>query len=136
MGNSPYKLRQRLDYEPPRYYSYLRLTARNLAHLHIPYVYAFCPNVAEKPHLAVAEKPMLDITQTWPQQVPERRRESRRIVLEEGQINYDIMAVLDVGEQVFRDECHLDAHGVDIVSKDLAERIPDWIETWPAPQAE
>jgi hypothetical protein len=134
--HSPYRLRQGLDYEPPRYYSYLRLTARNLAHLDIPYVYAFCPNVVEKTHLASAERPMLDLTESWPEHVAERRRESRRVVRAEGQINYDIMAPLDVKEQVFRDECHLNEHGVRIVSEDLAKRIPDWIDTWAPPTSE
>jgi hypothetical protein len=130
MRNSPFRLRKELDYEPPRYYSYLRLTARNLKQFDIPYVYTFCPNLVEKTHLADGEKPMLDLAETWPRLVPERRRESQRILHDEGQINYDIMAILDVEEQVFRDECHLNEHGVRIVSEDLARRIPNWIKTW------
>lgn len=124
-------LRDSAEYEPPRYYDYLRMTARSLASRNVPYVGIFCPTVLERDRPTESEREALGRDGAWKTQVAERRRRAAEIVQEEGQFPHDLMPALrDVEGPVFRDECHLTPLGIQIVCKDLADRIPGWIDQW------
>jgi hypothetical protein len=116
-------------YEPPRYYAYLRRTARSLREMGIPYVHAFTPNIHELPsHRELPLSPKDADTN-----VRERRGKSTAIVREERQFVYDVMVPLlgSNQDEVFFDDCHLTASGVELVMNDIARRIPDWIARKP-----
>lgn len=136
-----HRVRDPIKYDQPRYYSYLRLTARNLARLGVPYVYAFCPNVYERPTPTAQERAAMVMneyggTTDLGKAVAERRQAASQIVRGEGQIPYDVMAVFaDVQESVFVDKCHLNERGVALLVASLASKIPGWLAAWRAPSA-
>ena len=133
-----YGVEKSVVYEPPRYYSYLRLTARNFARMGVPYAYALCPNLYEKPTRSSEEEATMGQTCRGERadlgpEVRERRRISSSIVREEGQISYDAMAVFaHTGGNVFTDICHLNDQGVKLIMGDVAAHIPGWIAEWTA----
>lgn len=128
---SPYALREESRYEPPRYFAYLRRTARSHAQSNTPYVYSFCPNVAERTWRTREESEIMEQAGDWTGIVAQRRQLAHQIVEQEGQIVYDSMSLLaPVETAVFLDECHLTAEAVRRLCDDLAQRIPGWIDKW------
>jgi hypothetical protein len=123
-----YRIREREVYEPPRYYAYLRETARLLRSEGIRYAYSFCPNVLEKRSRSREESRVaMDVSEKAPE-IAERRRRSSEIVLSQAQISYNAMEPLQqADEALFNDPCHLNQEGVDRSMKDLALRIPEWL---------
>lgn len=123
-------------YEPPRYYSYLQLTASTLANMGVPYAYAFCPTVlakttrtvAEQKHAEVAAGHRRGFAEGTAAAVLQRTARANEIVEREKQIAYDVMAVLDTDEEAFIDDCHLNAAATIRVAADLASRIPQWLQ--------
>lgn len=104
-------------------------TARNLREIGIPYIYSFCPNVSEKPHPTPGEQRIVDGTAQVFARVTERRAGSARIIREEGQIDYDAMALFRSSEgEIFTDQCHLNREGVNLVARDMTKRLFEWIE--------
>jgi hypothetical protein len=132
-ASARYALREPDDYEPPRYYAYLRREARLLGDAGIRYAHSFCPNVSEKSPRSPAEK-RETLRLAWLRaEVVERRRLSAQIVREEGQIAYDVMESLTGTEQtLFADFCHLNDEGSDRAARDLASRVLQWL-TQPKP---
>jgi hypothetical protein len=115
----------------PRYFSYLRLTARNLRTMRVPYVYAFCPNRVE---LAALRTGQDEVNSDGPPLLVlrARRHAAAEIVEDEGQIAYDVVACLmERPGDVFLDECHLTAEATDRLAEDLAQRIPGWLSAGP-----
>ncbi len=125
----PYGLVEPLRYEPPRYYSYLRLTARNLASLGIPYVFGFCPNTVEREHMTPEERGVLNESQVaLKQAILERRIISDHILQEEGQLVYNPMEPLEhLDEPAFFDQCHLYAKSTNVLAEDMAEHVQEWL---------
>jgi hypothetical protein len=118
-------------YEPPRYYGYLRATARTLADAGIPYAYAFCPDVLE---LNESEEIVGHDDAGLFEEVRKRRRAAAAIVTAEGELAFDPMAPLaKLGAQAaFIDLCHLTSEGIRRVMEDIAARIPGWLAHRPA----
>jgi lysophospholipase L1-like esterase len=141
-------LREAHDYEPPRYFGYLRRTARSLADLGVPYVYTFCPNVFAwrnrqdpaqlSPEVLgrFREMAMLAQSRSLAADDAARRPEAERIVTEEGQIYFPVMDLLEpfaeVGE-VFRDDCHFSPKGVRLVMAEVVRKLPRWTAEWQPP---
>jgi hypothetical protein len=121
---------------PPLYYNQLRLSARALKGLGIPYAYSFCPNVFELPDAHENERSLrnrLDQSAAGDQRpksvvVRERRLASATIIQEEGQITFDVMELLkDIPASRFIDECHLTADATEVLADRLVESIPWWL---------
>lgn len=123
---------------PPLFYNQLRLSARTLKGLEIPYAYSFCPNVfelsdAQPEEIALQDrldKPAAGDDRPKSVVVRERRRRCELVVQEENQIPFDVMALLQGAAGIrFTDECHLSPFGTGVLASALVERIPQWLET-------
>jgi hypothetical protein len=134
---------EELDEErEPRFFSELQMTARVLRSGGIPYVYSFCPNVFDlaKPEgldSEIVARRGQDIctavgeSRTMAAVAVARREETRRIMLQEDQLYYDITVALNAPSKqaFFMDECHLSSQGTKKVADDLVRRIPSWISS-------
>jgi hypothetical protein len=120
---TPYRLRDVAEYEEPRYFSYLRETARALRQHKIPYLYSFCPNAAEQ-HGTVTDKTLSDTDR----EAFRRREIASRIVLSESQMTYNAMEPLyKEPSPLFIDEVHLKERGVEISMDYLSRHLPQWL---------
>jgi hypothetical protein len=134
---------EELDEErEPRFFSELQMTATVLRSRGIPYVYSFCPNVFDlaKPEgldSEIVARRGPDIctavgeSRTMAAVATARREETRRIMLQEDQVYYDITVALNAPSKqaIFMDECHLSSQGTKKVADDLVRRIPSWISS-------
>ena len=137
MDEKRYEIKKRNKYEPPRYFEYLRRGAKALADEGIPYVYAFCPNVAERKVIPEKEKKFLtgnplvneDTGKRMIADAPKRRAKVEKILEDENQQSYDVMTFINNTDEVlFFDCCHFTKEGMEKLADDMAERIIPWIE--------